>query len=102
MLILVRPISCSIPPLQEICGHCLQLSQENQARISHLESYLQQYGYQPQTSFSIPLKPLKLVKSAGMHDTETVMQYCQSIIQSLNVLLANRGLTNNQSKDSEI
>ena len=83
MLILVRPISCSIPPLQEICGHCLQLSQENQARISHLESYLQQYGYQPQASFSIPLKPSKLVKSAGMHDTETVMQCYQSSNQPI-------------------
>ena len=74
MLRLTRPTRCSIPGLQEVCGHCLQLFQENQARISHLESYLQQYGYQPQAGFSIPLNPLELVKTAGIYGAERVIQ----------------------------
>ena len=65
-----------MPFLQEICGHCLQLFQENQARISHLESYLQQYGYQPQAGVSIPSNPLEAVISAGMANAERPMQFC--------------------------
>ena len=79
MLRLTRPTRCSIPCPQEVCGHCLQLFQENQARISHLESYLQQYGYQPQAGFSIPLNPLELVKSAGIYGAEGVL-WCYVVL----------------------
>ena len=79
--IFTGPTRCCMPFLQEICGHCLQLFQENQARISHLESYLQQYGYQPQAGFSIPLNPFEPVKSAGMCDAETPLQVCVSAWQ---------------------
>ena len=48
--------------LQELLGHCLQLFQENQVRISQLESYLEQYGYQPQ---AVPVNPLLHPKAAG-------------------------------------
>ena len=58
--------------LQEICGHCLQLFQENQARISHLESYLEQYGYHAQAGSSMPLDPLELTETAGGPATNTL------------------------------
>lgn len=53
---------------QELVGHCLQLFQENQERISHLEDYLQQYGYQPQPKSNMPINPLELLEAAGNWD----------------------------------
>lgn len=54
--------------LQELVGHCMQLFQENQARICSLENYLQQYGYRPQHGLSIPANPLELSPLSGVWD----------------------------------
>ena len=52
-------------PMQELVGHCLQLFQENQARIQSLEEYLQQYGYKSPHHLSTSVNPLELVQSHG-------------------------------------
>lgn len=50
---------------QDLLGHCLELFQENQARINALEAHLIQYGYKPQPGFTAVLDPLQLVDAVG-------------------------------------